>query len=380
MENSFGELKAKFSEIYEMMISLERGQKETDVVALKKIEDVCVQILETNSRLIDDLEQIKEQNNTIAKQNENILKALECQDRDSVKTTGDVPVIDMSELEESPLISIEKKEVSREEIVELKQKTEKAEIVLEEKTTETFAPKQEQSQEKLSEEIVSVREQKTQKKEEASAQPEVARKTGEIEQSVSKDVEKPTEKAEKEEIENLQTIETTERVSSPEKKETSSVLEFLHNRVIKDKPLQTIQTESGTRPQTTSEHLGSLLKQQSRTTDSNNAANRVEKEETTIGAQMDLFAERPKSISDKFESQSNNNLHVAIGVNFKFMFINDLFLGDIGSYNGFIDELNKAKTMEESMIMVDKKRSAYKWAVSSPAYCNLMDIIKKRFD
>ena len=62
------------------------------------------------------------------------------------------------------------------------------------------------------------------------------------------------------------------------------------------------------------------------------------------------------------------------------MFIYDLFSGDIKEYEDFINQLNKIDSFSASMEVINQKRSSYKWATTSPAYANLVDIIQKRFE
>jgi hypothetical protein len=62
------------------------------------------------------------------------------------------------------------------------------------------------------------------------------------------------------------------------------------------------------------------------------------------------------------------------------MFINDLFSGDIKEYENFINQLNEKTSFSASMEVINQKRSVFKWATTSPAYANLVDIIQKRFE
>jgi hypothetical protein len=121
--------------------------------------------------------------------------------------------------------------------------------------------------------------------------------------------------------------------------ETSSVLEYLHEKVIKDIP----------------------------------------QKEESITREADLFSERPASIAERFEEENKSNLRTAIGVSEKFMFINDLFSGNITEYTNFINRLNDANDITASQNIINQTKQKHKWATTSLAYTTLETLIEKRF-
>lgn len=164
-----------------------------------------------------------------------------------------------------------------------------------------------------------------------------------------------------------------------EKTETSSVLEFLHKRVIKDKP--TSESKDNGKANTATSSLNSLFAdtdaEKTKEQQENTSSLFYTKEENQT---TELFSEKQESIGDRFASQTKNDLRIAIGINYKFMFINDLFSGDIKEYENFINKLNETASFKDSMEVINENRLSYKWATTSPAYANLVDIIQKRFE
>lgn len=105
-----------------------------------------------------------------------------------------------------------------------------------------------------------------------------------------------------------------------------------------------------------------------------------EKPKPQVGSTLDLFAEKTPSIAERFESRTRSDLRTAIGVSEKFMFINDLFSGNLKEYTDFINKLNDLTTWDMSKLVIEETRQKKKWAAASLAYTTLQDLIHKRFE
>ena len=143
--------------------------------------------------------------------------------------------------------------------------------------------------------------------------------------------------------EEIVSDEISENIPEEQKTETTSVLEFLRKRVIKD---------------------------------TKDTADTKENTEYSIGG----ITDKPASIAEKFENKNNSNLKTAVGMSEKFMFINDLFLGDITEYSAFIDELNAQVSLDDAMKYIGVFQDKKKWAKGSLAYTTLENLLKKRFE
>ncbi len=71
------------------------------------------------------------------------------------------------------------------------------------------------------------------------------------------------------------------------------------------------------------------------------------KDDTSIGARM--------------QSKPVSNLKEAIGLNEKFLFINELFNGDINAYNESINQLNSRESIHQAFEMLNGLTSEYNW-------------------
>jgi hypothetical protein len=221
------------------------------------------------------------------------------------------PVLEIELKEEKPIIEEEKQEVI--ELVEEKIELEIEPIKVEEEKVEIAEEKAVVVEERL--EFV---EEKVEK----------------VEEKVVPEVELP--KVVEPEIVFEEPVKQPE-IETPK---ASSVLDYLHNNIMRD-----------------------------------NEPKQAKKEEYTT---LDLFKTQT-SIAEQFENKNRSDLRTAIGVGEKFMFINDLFSGDLKAYTNFINILNEADSLEMSMVIIEENRSKRKWIKNSLAYSTLENLVEKRF-
>lgn len=105
----------------------------------------------------------------------------------------------------------------------------------------------------------------------------------------------------------------------------------------------------------------------------------------------DLFS-GPTTIADSFQVKDDNSiaskvnptdirdLKMAIGINDKFLFINELFKGDPSVYNQAIEKLNTAHGMQEATDAIESYRKEYTWADNSEAYHRLKKIVMSKYN
>lgn len=167
----------------------------------------------------------------------------------------------------------------------------------------------------------------------------------------------------KEEQKHENTIEEVKeeiRHDNAPKQNTSSVLEFLHKRVIKDNSIEQAEENQYENTQKVSNirNLTEQIKQDAK----------------------EFSSQKPRSIAEQFEDKANKDLLSAIGVSEKFMFINDLFSGNIKEYTSFVNSLNESNDLQNSLEIIQQMQSQKKWAKTSLAYTTLENIITKRFE
>jgi len=67
------------------------------------------------------------------------------------------------------------------------------------------------------------------------------------------------------------------------------------------------------------------------------------------------------SIGARMQSKPVSNIKEAIGLNEKFLFINELFSGDINAYNESINQLNSCESIHQAFEMLNNLTSEFNW-------------------
>ncbi len=107
---------------------------------------------------------------------------------------------------------------------------------------------------------------------------------------------------------------------------------------------------------------------------------------------LDLFAQeateslgeklKPKndpSIAERMEQSPISDLRSAIGINEKFLFINELFKGNLNQYNKTIDELNAFETINGAFTYLVETKVQYQWDENTTAFSKLKALIERKF-
>ena len=86
------------------------------------------------------------------------------------------------------------------------------------------------------------------------------------------------------------------------------------------------------------------------------------------------------TIADKITKDYINELREAIGINEKFLFINELFNGDMARYNKIIDELDALKTMEGVNTYMLELKIQSQWTDDNQALIKLTELLHRKFN
>jgi len=104
----------------------------------------------------------------------------------------------------------------------------------------------------------------------------------------------------------------------------------------------------------------------------------------------DLFT-GATTIADSFQSEEDTSiaarvvppavedLKMAIGINDKFLFINELFKGSPSDYNEAIEKLNSSDALPNAETTLNTYRSQYEWSDQSEAYNRLKKIVIAKY-
>lgn len=113
--------------------------------------------------------------------------------------------------------------------------------------------------------------------------------------------------------------------------------------------------------------------------------------EVYIHPNSDLFSEPKPSIADKLSAKQDpslgekmqqnqiNDIKSAIGINDKFLFINELFEGNLKNYNQAVEQLNLATNKEEAMSSFKSFQEKFNWPEKDEAVVKLKTILNRKF-
>lgn len=114
------------------------------------------------------------------------------------------------------------------------------------------------------------------------------------------------------------------------------------------------------------------------------------KEPLTEKSTLDLFSDtstatigetmaKNDALGERLQTSPISDLREAIGINDKFIFINQLFKGDMERYNRILDELNGFSSLKGAQTYLTELAVQYQWNTEDPAYLKLADMIERKF-
>ena len=86
------------------------------------------------------------------------------------------------------------------------------------------------------------------------------------------------------------------------------------------------------------------------------------------------------TLADRLQQNPLHDLKSAIGINDKFLFVNELFGGSMEKYNKSIENLNDLKTLNGAMIYLNELKIELQWNSSNEAYQKLKELVSRKFE
>lgn len=86
-----------------------------------------------------------------------------------------------------------------------------------------------------------------------------------------------------------------------------------------------------------------------------------------------------KRIADKLQENKIIDLRTTIGINDKFLFINELFDGNMRIYDEAIQKLNDCTTIAQSDLLLLDLKIVYNWDSESPTVKKFVEIVRRKF-
>lgn len=85
------------------------------------------------------------------------------------------------------------------------------------------------------------------------------------------------------------------------------------------------------------------------------------------------------SLAGKMQKEPLLNIRSAIGINDKFLFVNELFRGDLSRYNRVMDELNVMKTKQGADTYLIELKIEGQWHEDNGAFQKLKEIVARKY-
>ena len=85
------------------------------------------------------------------------------------------------------------------------------------------------------------------------------------------------------------------------------------------------------------------------------------------------------SLAARLQRKAISDLTTAIGINDKFLLLNELFNGSMEKYNKCIRSLNNFTTLLGAKTYMDELQVEFQWDCQSDAYKKLNDLVERRF-
>lgn len=90
--------------------------------------------------------------------------------------------------------------------------------------------------------------------------------------------------------------------------------------------------------------------------------------------------EHEGTLGERLQQAPVLDLKDAIGINDKFLFVNELFGGSMEKYNKSIDNLNDLKTLNGALIYLNELKIELQWNSNNEAYKKLSDLVARKFE
>ena len=106
------------------------------------------------------------------------------------------------------------------------------------------------------------------------------------------------------------------------------------------------------------------------------AIGEVEGDESSLN---DSFKKEDSSLGNKFTKAAITNLKSHIGINRKFLYINDLFSGSNEAYNAAIEKLNTCESKTDAFRYLEELKEKQNWDINHQSVVSFTDIVERRY-
>ena len=100
----------------------------------------------------------------------------------------------------------------------------------------------------------------------------------------------------------------------------------------------------------------------------------------SLNEKLSKMQEEQPTVAEKLQKTPIPDLKEAIGLNEKFLFINELFQQNADIYHDSIDQLNNCRSRNQAMEIITRDFSEkYGWDIDSKSVARLIDLVERRY-
>lgn len=103
------------------------------------------------------------------------------------------------------------------------------------------------------------------------------------------------------------------------------------------------------------------------------------KEQNGKGSLNENFSSKKKTLGDKLNKLPIKNLKTEVGINMKFLFINDLFKGENIPYNEALEKLDSFQHFEEAKSYLEPIKQKMNWDDENPSVIAFFELVERRY-
>lgn len=92
-----------------------------------------------------------------------------------------------------------------------------------------------------------------------------------------------------------------------------------------------------------------------------------------------LSTSQPQTLAEKLQKKPISDLKAAIGLNQKFLFMNDLFEGENSAYNDAINQLNSFSTIDDAKNHLLELGTRYRWTLENENVVTFTELVERRY-
>ncbi len=177
--------------------------------------------------------------------------------------------------------------------------------------------------------------------------------------------------------------ETDEFKNASRRKDNEIVREEIkpEEKVIPIEPLKIVKKEDPI--EIAEPQIAKEIKKESHTTNLSFTTNQIIAEKfkddsNSINDKIGL-SKTDNSIASKINEHHLNDIRKGIGINDKFLFIKELFNGNVGEYDESINKINLFTTVLETNVYIDSQKNKYNWDEKSEAFIAFKKLVDRKF-